>query len=107
MYFGGGFSHAVVKRPADRDFRVQHEHGGRTEAAEPPPDLLLFCERLWSRLPAAPVFARVDAVLCDSGPVLMELELIEPELFVTMSDGAVDRLAAAIRGALPGDRGRI
>src|SRR3546814_2436579 len=32
FFFGGRFSHAIVKRPASGDFRVQEQFGGREMA---------------------------------------------------------------------------
>ncbi len=46
------------------------------------------------------VYARVDVVRVGGAPLLMELELTEPYLFLHYSDGAVDRLAAAVAAAL-------
>lgn len=43
------------------------------------------------------LYARVDVVSDDDGtPLLMELELVEPSLFVSLADGALDRLADAV-----------
>lgn len=48
-------------------------------------------------VPRPMLFARVDVVSADDGtPVLMELELVEPSLFLSLADGALDRLADAI-----------
>lgn len=47
--------------------------------------------------PSPLLFARVDVVSADDGhPVLMELELVEPSLFLSLADGALDRLADAV-----------
>jgi len=44
-----------------------------------------------------PIYARVDLVIDPQGaPVLLELEVIEPELYLATSPGASERLAAAI-----------
>lgn len=46
---------------------------------------------------AAPLcYARVDLVATADGPVVIELELIEPFLFLTEADGAAERVARAI-----------
>lgn len=43
------------------------------------------------------LYARVDVVSDDDGrPVLMELEMVEPSLFVSLSDGALGRLTQAV-----------
>ena len=97
MHFGGQYSHAVVKRPADGDFRVQMEYGGSAVADDPPVEIRDFAARALAAAPGPTAFARVDVVVSRRrGPVLMELELIEPELFLDSSAGASDRLAAAI-----------
>ncbi len=45
----------------------------------------------------APLYARVDMVEDDAGaPVLMELEAIEPNLYLEQAPGSVDRLADAV-----------
>src|SRR6185312_4344911 len=100
LFFGGAFSHAVVKRPAAGDYRVQNEHGGRTEAVEPDAatlaaarHALATCSRL--DLDEA-VYARVDGVVADGRFLLMELELIEPSLFLAGRPDAAERFARAV-----------
>lgn len=96
MFFRGRFSHAVLKRPAAGDFRVQHEHGGLAEPRTPPPDLVTSGERIVSLAPTKSLYARVDGVMVDGRFVLMELELLEPSLFLGSAPGAADRFADAI-----------
>ena len=93
IYFGGVFSHAVLKRAQDGDFRVQQDFGGRVEQTRPSPALLGFADRVMTQVPPACVYARVDAVESSRGPLLMELELIEPELYFLLVPEAADRLA--------------
>jgi hypothetical protein len=100
MYFGGGFSHAVKKRPAEGDFRVQSDFGGTAELQTPTRKVLQAAEAAMAVLPQPPVFARVDLVGLGACVQLMELELIEPELFITLAPGASRRLAQAIRVTL-------
>ena len=40
FYFGGIYSHAILKTPKQRDFRVQEEHGGIITAVKPSEKLL-------------------------------------------------------------------
>ncbi|MFD3682345.1 hypothetical protein [Streptomyces sp. NPDC058613] len=50
--------------------------------------------------PGAPVFARVDLALGGDGePVVMELELIEPNLFLRYAPQGPRRFAEAVRAA--------
>ena len=103
IFFGGEFSHAVVKRPADGDFRVQHDFGGTVERREPEPSLI---EDARSVLHAAAratgtrveeiLYARVDGIVRDAKLLLMELEVIEPTLFFSHAPGAAARMAELI-----------
>lgn len=97
------FSHAVRKRPAPGDFRVQGELGGTAVAATPEAGLVAdaaaalerACVR--SAVPRAEVFyARVDGVARRGRLVIMELECIEPELFFSHDPSAAVRFAAAL-----------
>ena len=47
-------------------------------------------------LPEAPIYARVDGLVLDGTLMLMEVELIEPELFFHLAPEAADKLAAAV-----------
>ncbi len=97
FYFGGEFSHAVIKRPKRGDFRVQEEHGGQIEATAPAGDLIAAASGVISCLPSPLLYARVDLVrLPDGTPALMEVELIEPSLYFPYDPGAAGRYAAAL-----------
>lgn len=102
IYLDGEFSHAVLKRPAAGDYRVQDDFGGTAELLEPPAAVL---EGSTAALAAAktrraPVYARVDGIVANGRYLLMELELIEPYLFLPLAPGASERLAAAISARL-------
>ncbi|HET8814994.1 MAG TPA: hypothetical protein VFM51_08570 [Solirubrobacterales bacterium] len=97
----GDFSHAVRKVPARGDFRVQPRWGGSSTPARPAAEDLEIVERVLSRLPLEPLYARVDIVRGEGGErYLIELELIEPNLFLGECLGAAERLATAISRAL-------
>lgn len=100
IFVDGKFSHAVVKRPNSGDIRVQEEHGGRTEWVEPPAWAVEEGERILDLLPEPAFYARVDAVILDETLKLMEVELIEPELFFTYSPEADSGAAARFADAL-------
>ena len=101
FYFGGRFSHAVVKRPGAGDFRVQEEHGGIIEAISPSRELLSAAEKVIAALPHRILFGRVDLVrLPDDSLALMEIELIEPSLYFPFAPEAADRFAMAIHEAM-------
>ncbi|QMW24362.1 ATP-grasp domain-containing protein [Sandaracinobacteroides saxicola] len=94
LYFDGVFSHAVRKVPADGDYRVQVQYGGVVERHAPSPAELALGAAALAACPLAPLYARVDMV--GATPLLMELEVIEPELFLFEDEGAAERLADAI-----------
>jgi glutathione synthase/RimK-type ligase-like ATP-grasp enzyme len=98
MLFDGEFSHAVVKRPKSGDFRVQPHLGGITLPSEPPPGSIALAKQALAAAPARASYARVDIVPDDDGTLrIMELELIEPALFL---DHAPDGGAAFTRSIL-------
>ncbi len=83
FFFGGQFSHAIVKRPASGDFRVQEQFGGRETGWEATDAARALASAALAAAPALPVYARVDMVGDGAGKLhIMELELIEPSLFL-------------------------
>lgn len=107
MFFDGRFSHAVQKVPRQGAFLVQEEHGGSTHAVAPPPGAVQLAEQAL-RVGAAcvgddhpPLYARVDLVQGAEGVYqVMEVEVIEPELFLGYDEGAAARWAVAIERRL-------
>jgi glutathione synthase/RimK-type ligase-like ATP-grasp enzyme len=99
MFFRGEFSHAVLKTPKAGDFRVQEDYGGRTRVAAPPAFLLEQAAKA-VRAVGPTLYARVDGVIDDGRFSIMELELIEPALFLKLSPGAAERFADAIIAAI-------
>lgn len=104
LFFGGRYSHAVLKRPAPGDYRVQREFGGVTAALAPPDFALATAQSTLSILERLGhrdlVYARIDGVCCEGRFLIMEVELIEPFLFLASSPGAVERCAAAVLESL-------
>jgi glutathione synthase/RimK-type ligase-like ATP-grasp enzyme len=96
VYVEGTFSHAVAKHAKPGEFRVQQDFGGSVEAFTPPLHLVAFTDRVLSQVTSPTLYARIDIVDTARGPMLMELELIEPELYFTIVPTAADTLASAI-----------
>ena len=96
VFFAGEYSHAVVKRPAEGDFRSQSEYGATKTVAEPPAHLVDEARRVLAAVDGELLYARVDGVDRGGGLVLMELELIDPELYFLKVPDAADRFAAAL-----------
>lgn len=100
VFFDGVYSHAVLKRAAAGEFRVQEKHGGTVERAEPPAAAASVAQQALAALPDLGVrgvlYARVDLVETALGWRLMELELIEPQLYFRFDADAARRMARAL-----------
>ena len=105
VYVDGEFTHAVRKRAVPGDFRVHDDHGGSV-ALERPSDAHLDVGRRALAATGEPtLYARVDLVLDQSGsPMVMEYEVVEPELFLRFSREAVERFVAGIQQRLTASR---
>jgi glutathione synthase/RimK-type ligase-like ATP-grasp enzyme len=99
VFLGGEYSHAVLKKPGTGDFRVQTELGGSADPAIPAPVLVEQARRVVEKIPGPWLYARVDGVEIGETFTLMELELIEPSLFLVADEQAPARFAAAILDA--------
>lgn len=100
IFLGGTYSHAVIKRPRQGDFRVQSAFGGTCEPENPPHLLMAQAERVVKAIDGPWLYARVDGVEVDGDLRLMELELIEPALFLTSDARGVECFARATLAAL-------
>ena len=96
LFFNGIYSHAVLKTARPGDFRVQHFFGGEVRSAEPPAALLAAAQTIVDRHAPGCLYARVDGVELNNELALMELELIEPFLFMALSEGAFERYCEAL-----------
>lgn len=96
LFFNGEFSHAVVKRPAAGDYRVQESYGGQMTPTDPPTAVLESAQAALAASGPTPTYARVDGVVVNDRFLLMEIELIEPYLFLPQSPDAASKLATAV-----------
>lgn len=104
LFFDGEFSHAVIKRAAAGDYRVQSDFGGTAEAIEPDASLIASAKRAIAAAAALGhsdvAYARVDGVLVDGSFLLMELEMIEPFLHLGERPEAAERFAGHLHRRL-------
>ena len=95
LLFDSVYSHALVKRPKAGDFRVQPHLGGTEVPCEPPPGAVELAKAALAAAPASATYARVDMLADEQGMLrIMELELIEPSLWI---DLAPDKGAAFVQ----------
>lgn len=100
VYIAGELSHSLCKRPARGDFRVQPQYGGTHEAAEVSAQALEIGSRALAACPGDPLYARVDLVETDDGQLaLIELELVEPALYLDVNPESASTLARALIAA--------
>lgn len=108
VFFAGSYSHAVVKRPRSGDFRVQGQYGGTLEPATPAASVIAEAARAIAAIPfddVPPLYARVDGCIVNGALHLMELEVLEPELFLRCEPGSAGRLADALLARIGSGRG--
>jgi glutathione synthase/RimK-type ligase-like ATP-grasp enzyme len=101
VYFDGEPSHAVRKVPAAGDYRVQPHLGGRLEHHHATAEEREVATAALVAVGADLAYARVDLVAAPRGPVVMELELIEPALYLDYEPGSADRFAEHLADLLP------
>jgi len=88
LYFGGQFSHGLIKRPKKGDYRIQSLYGGTEESYEPSPAERRSARAVLNALTFTPVYARVDLLRGLDGRLkLIELEMIEPYLYLSHAEG--------------------
>ncbi|MCK7594029.1 ATP-grasp domain-containing protein [Pseudomarimonas salicorniae] len=105
VHIGGRYTHAIRKGPllprggtasdllfAAEDIRPRIATDAEHSAAE----------RVLAALPHPALYARVDLLPGKTGPLLLELELVEPSLFFEGSEDAADALVDALVESLQG-----
>jgi glutathione synthase/RimK-type ligase-like ATP-grasp enzyme len=108
LFFGGEYSHCVLKRPKQGDYRVQNEFGGSVHTIKPAPEILdsarlalEVAEQLGGR---ASCYARIDGVHREGRFYIMEVEMIEPSLYFEGDVAASKRFARAVEAILSRSR---
>jgi glutathione synthase/RimK-type ligase-like ATP-grasp enzyme len=96
FFFGGEYSHAILKTPEQGDFRSQEEHGAEIRSVVATPEQVAAAEKFLALLEPQPAYVRADLVRDDEDNfLLMELELIEPALYLRTDAGSAARFARA------------
>jgi len=95
IFFNGKFSHAVNKKPVENDFRVQFQYGGKYSLIEPSTDLILQAEAILTHFHEKLLYARIDGIIIENQLHLMEVELLEPDLYFDLAVGSRERFVTA------------
>jgi glutathione synthase/RimK-type ligase-like ATP-grasp enzyme len=96
IFVDGQLSHALVKRAAQGDYRIQSLYGGTEVPLVPAPADRAAAEAVMTMLPfaAPPLYARIDMVRLENGQLaVIEAELIEPYLYPEQGPDFGARLA--------------
>jgi glutathione synthase/RimK-type ligase-like ATP-grasp enzyme len=101
IFFNGTLNHCVVKRPRSGDFRVQLAHGGTVHIETPDPSHVKSAAAFVEKFAKDCLYARVDAVIINNKFTLMELELIEPYLFLGTVPGGYESYYTALINRIP------
>lgn len=101
LFFNKKYSHSVLKVPNSNDFRVQSEFGGQYIYDKAPAGLIEQAQKIVDNVKNELLYARVDGIYINETLYLMELELIEPDLFLN-SEEIWERFLKAIQTKLKG-----
>jgi RimK-like ATP-grasp domain len=97
FYFQNVFAYAVRKVAAAGDFRVQRELGGRFQRFDPPEHAKAIAVAALNAAPKDLAYARVDLIRLNDGTLaLMELEAIEPDLYLDHAPDCLDAVVSAL-----------
>lgn len=95
VFFGGALSHVLRKRPAAGDFRAHGIYGGTVERTDVAADDAAEVAAMLARLPFDLLYARLDVVRFAGRLAALEVELVEPMLYLDRAAGSAERLADA------------
>lgn len=100
LYFNRRFSHAVRRTPMLTPGKTGADQL-RADPRTPAPDQVELAKKVLAAIPQALLYARIDLVrLPDGSPVVMEVELTEPYLYLRYEPRAAANLATALRELL-------
>lgn len=97
IFIAGELSHALRKIPARGDFRVQSRYGASQKRVEAPAEAVEIARLALGEAPEPPLYGRVDLLADDAGDLrVIEVELVEPDLYLAVHPPAADLLAEAM-----------
>ncbi len=103
IYFSNGYSYSVKKVPIKGEYRVQFDFGGIYHFGDVDPAIRKICDRISKRIGNEVLYQRVDGLWRDGKFLIMEVELIEPDLYLNLSDEAKYQWVESLMGVLNGN----
>jgi glutathione synthase/RimK-type ligase-like ATP-grasp enzyme len=102
IFFNGQFSHAILKKPKAGDFRVQSQYGGQYQLFQPDENLIATGQKVITQIKEPLLYGRVDGLMINGEFNLMELELIEPDLYFQRDERIAPRFIEEILRRISG-----
>lgn len=96
LFFNKKFSHCVNKKPAENDFRIQIQFGGKYTLVHPTQDLIDQAQKIINTFQSNLLYARVDTIIIENQIHLMEVECIEPDLYFHLDENAQEKFITSL-----------
>jgi glutathione synthase/RimK-type ligase-like ATP-grasp enzyme len=97
MVFNGTYTHAILKKAKEGDFRVQDDFGGSVHPYNPSKEEIEFALAANASCAVTPIYGRVDIVWDAAGnPMLSEMEFLDPEIWIRKAPETAHELAGGI-----------
>ena len=100
IFFNKQYSHTVNKSAVNGDFRVQKEFGGTTKLVDVSKQVIEQASKVLNLIDKPLLYSRVDGVVKNNNLIIIEVELIEPYLFLKHDQGSAKRFAISLENFL-------
>jgi glutathione synthase/RimK-type ligase-like ATP-grasp enzyme len=107
LYFGGKFSHAVIKKPSQGDFRIQSQYGGIYTQYQPNITLQKLGLHIANMIDPHHLYARVDMIELGNVHHVMEVEMIEPDLYFSIFPDKISTFIDTLVGKIKAQIGLL
>ena len=94
IFIVGEFTHAVVKTPAAGDYRIQESYGGKARLTTPTSEELAIAKQVLHAIGQPLLYARVDLIGCCDRLAVIEVELVEPSLYLQYATELLPQVVA-------------
>ncbi|CAM4071211.1 MULTISPECIES: ATP-grasp domain-containing protein [Flavobacterium] len=96
IFFNKQFSHCINKKPAQNDFRIQVQFGGKYTIIQPSKETIQQAQEIVNCFPDNLLYARVDGIIIKNKIHLMEVECIEPDLYFSLAPESLQRFTTSL-----------
>jgi len=100
IYFANGYKYSVNKIPEKGDFRVQYQYGGQYRMIELPKSAAEQSDFVASIFINNCLYTRIDGLMHEDKFYIMEVELIEPDLYLNIHPEGIGQFVESVTGFL-------